>query len=267
MVDSLFIASDDPLQPNLGIPVTAKVVSYFTTIDNEDSLRYREFGSWYYSTAQAYGGTSRYAWTTDGSKVYVRFATTLKKSGTYDIHMIVPKTANASTRAKYVLAVASVRIDSTVIDQNAGSGGWVTLFTKSLPQMTAIDVTVSDVSGTPVSGIVLRADALKFTLRQEATIVERESRSDVPETFLMQQNYPNPFNPTTRISYGVPRQSAVTLRVFDMLGREVAVLFKGVAEPGWYTVDFHANALSSGIYLCHLESGGFVKTTKMTLIR
>jgi hypothetical protein len=265
--DSLFIASDDPLQPVIGIPVTAKVLSYFTTIDNEDSLRYKEFGSWYYSTAQAYGGTSRYAWTTDGFKVYFRFSTTLKKSGTYDIQMIVPKTANASTRAKYVLAVVNVRVDSTVIDQNAGSGGWVTLFTKPLPQLTVVDVTVSDVTVPPFSGIVLRADALKFMLRQEATIAEHESKREIPESFLLQQNYPNPFNPTTRISYGVPRQGAVTLRVFDMLGREVAVLFKGVAEPGWYTVSFHANTLSSGVYLCRLESGGLVKTTKMTLVR
>lgn len=263
IVDSLIIRSDDPLQPTLGIPVTANVIGYFTIVDNEDSTRYREFGAWYYSNAEAYGASSRYA--PIGSGSYVRYTTTLAKSGVYDVQMIVPKTANASTMAKYVLAVSGTRIDSTVVDQNAGSGAWVTVFTTSLPRLQTIDVTVSDVSGS--SGSVLRADALKFMLRQEATLVVGSGRSSVPESFQLEQNHPNPFNPSTVVEYAIPRASYTTLRVYDLLGRQVTVLFEGMAEPGWYSVSFQASGLPSGTYLCRLESGGFVQTRKMLLLK
>ena len=267
IADSLFIASDDPLQPTIGLPITAKVVSYFTTIDNEDSTRYKEFGSWYYSTAQAYGGTSRYAPISNGPGSFVRYTTTLMKSGVYDIQMIVPKTVNASTRAKYVLAISSSRIDSTIIDQNLGSGGWITLFTTSLPRLKPVDVTVSDGTVPPISSAVLRADALRFMLRQEATLVEKIARSSMPESFLLEQNHPNPFNPSTIVEYAIPKTSYVTLRVYDLLGRQVAVLFEGTAEPGWYSAGFQASNLPSGAYLCRLESGGFVQTKKMLLVK
>ena len=267
IADSLFIASDDPLQPTIGLPITARVVSYFTTIDNEDSTRYKEFGSWYYSTAQAYGGTSRYAPITNGPESFVRYTATLMKSGVYDIQMIVPKTVNASTRAKYVLAISGSRIDSTIIDQNLGSGGWITLFTTSLPRLKPVDVTVSDGTVPPISSAVLRADALRFMLRQEATLVEKIARSSMPESFLLEQNHPNPFNPSTIVEYAIPKTSYVTLRVYDLLGRQVAVLFEGTAEPGWYSAGFQASNLPSGAYLCRLESGGFVQTKKMLLVK
>jgi hypothetical protein len=263
----LFIASDDPLQPTIGLPITARVVSYFTTIDNEDSTRYKEFGSWYYSTAQAYGGTSRYAPISNGPGSFVRYTTTLMKSGVYDIQMIVPKTVNASTRAKYVLAISGSRIDSTIIDQNLGSGGWITLFTTSLPRLKPVDVTVSDGTVPPVSSAVLRADALRFMLRQEATLVEKIAQSSMPESFLLEQNHPNPFNPSTIVEYAIPKTSYVTLRVYDLLGRQVAILFEGMAEPGWYRAGFRASDLPSGAYLCRLESGGFIQTKKMLLVK
>ena len=267
ILDTLFITSNDPLQPNLVISVTAKVVSYFATIDNEDPARYREFGSWFYSNAQAYGGTSRYAPTMSGPGCFARYTTTLAKSGVYDIQMIVPRTVNASTRAKYVLAVSGARIDSTIVDQNVGSGGWVTLFTTSLLRLKPIDVTISDVTVAPGSGFVLRADALKFTLRQEATLVERTARSFAPESFLLEQNYPNPFNPSTIVEYAIPKASYVTLRVYDLLGRQVAALFEGMAEPGWYSVNFQASHLPSGAYLCRMETSGFVQTRKILLLK
>jgi hypothetical protein len=265
MADTLFLYSDDPLQPKLGIQVTAKVLSYFTTIDNEDQVHYKEFGSWSYSNAQAYGGTSRYA--SLGPASSARFSVSLAKSGLYDIQGIVPTTVNASTSAKYVLSVAGARIDSTVIDQNKGSGSWVTILTKSLPRLTPVEVTVSDVSVTQASGVVLRADAIRFVLRSEATSVEKTTRTSIPESFVLEQNHPNPFNPSTVVGYAVPKTSRISLKVYDLLGRCVAVLFEGMAEPGWYTVSFQASNLPSGTYLCRFESSGFVRTSKMLLVK
>jgi hypothetical protein len=266
-VDTLFITSDDPLQRNLPLLVTAKVVNYFTAIDNEDPTRYKEFGTWYYSNDQAYGATSRYAFTTSDPKTFAVFTSTLVKSGLYDIQMIVPKSQNASTRAKYVLSVSGTRIDSTIVDQNVAGGAWARLFMMSLPKLQPIDVTVSDATVTPGAVFVLRADAIKFALRVEVTQVERSARSSVPESFLLEQNHPNPFNPSTIVEYAVPKSSYVTLRVYDLLGRQVVVLFEGMAAPGWYTVNFQGTNLPSGTYLCRLEAGGFVQTKKMLLLK
>jgi hypothetical protein len=265
--DSLIITSDDPLQPKLSLPVTAKIVNYFTAIDNEDPTHYREFGTWYYSNDQAYGPTSRYAFTVNDPRVFAVFTSTLAKSGLYDIQMIVPNSVNASTRAKYVLSISGTRIDSTYIDQNVGGDGWRRMFMMSLPKLQAIDITVSDATVSSGAGFVLRADAVKFALRVESTSVERGARSSVPESFLLEQNHPNPFNPSTIVEYAVPKSSHVTLRVYDLLGRQVGVLFEGVAAPGWYTVNFQASSLPSGVYLCRLESAGIVQTRKMLLLK
>jgi hypothetical protein len=154
-----------------------------------------------------------------------------------------------------------------VVDQNVGSGAWVTLLTKSLPAFTPIDVTVSDVAGPSGSAIVLRADAIKFIMRTGATSAESNAQSSIPESFALEQNHPNPFNPSTVVGYAVPKSSYITLKVYDLLGRQVAVLFEGMAAPGWYTVNFQGTNLPSGTYLCRLEAGGFVQTKKMLLLK
>jgi hypothetical protein len=108
---------------------------------------------------------------------------------------------------------------------------------------------------------------MKFSLRQEATSVGRETSNALPEEYLLEQNHPNPFNPSTRIAFAIPASGHTTLRVFDMLGREVALLFERTAEPGWYEVEFQGQHLSSGVYLYRLESGGSVRTRKMVLLK
>ena len=137
----------------------------------------------------------------------------------------------------------------------------------SLPKLQPIDIAVSDVTVAPGADFVLRADAVKFALRVEATRVEKAVRSTVPGSFQLEQNHPNPFNPTTIVQYAIPKASYVTVRVYDLLGRQVSVLFEGMAEPGWYTASFQAYNLPSGAYLCRLESGGFVQTRKMLLLK
>jgi hypothetical protein len=192
---------------------------------------------------------------------------TLKKTGTYDIQIIVPKTVNASTRAKYVLRIGSTIADSVFVDQNANSGTWVTILTRSLPASIPIDFVVSDASTDPAGGTVLRADALRCSLRQEATSVEKRDSENLPSSYVLRQNHPNPFNPSTRIEYAVPKAGNVSLRVFDMLGREVAVLVDGMVEAGWYAVNFNAQNLASGVYLYRLESRGFAQTLKMVVLK
>jgi len=94
-----------------------------------------------------------------------------------------------------------------------------------------------------------------------------EVDAGLPHTFELGQNYPNPFNPTTLISYQLPVASEVSLKVYDVLGREVATLVSGRQEAGRYSVSFNAASLSSGVYFYRLQAGNFVATKKMMLVK
>jgi hypothetical protein len=87
----------------------------------------------------------------------------------------------------------------------------------------------------------------------------------VPTEFALAGNYPNPFNPTTTIKFSVAETRIVRLVVYDMLGREVAVLVNEVKEPGTYAVSWNGGMLSSGVYLCKMTSGNFMETSRMIL--
>ena len=89
----------------------------------------------------------------------------------------------------------------------------------------------------------------------------------LPKEYRLEQNYPNPFNPITKISFDLPKTGLVSLKVFDVLGKEVATIVNEVKNPGNYTVDFDGASLSSGVYFYRLESNGFVSTKKMILIK
>jgi subtilisin family serine protease len=89
----------------------------------------------------------------------------------------------------------------------------------------------------------------------------------VPESFTLKQNFPNPFNPSTSISYQLSAASYVTLKVFDVLGREVATLVNGKKEAGNYELKFNASNLSSGIYYYTLQAGTFKQTNKLVLLK
>ncbi len=89
----------------------------------------------------------------------------------------------------------------------------------------------------------------------------------IPKTFAIQQNYPNPFNPVTVIKYQLPSSEKVSVKVFDILGKEVATLVNENKEPGYYEVSFDASNLASGLYFYRIEAGSFVETKKMMLIK
>jgi hypothetical protein len=89
----------------------------------------------------------------------------------------------------------------------------------------------------------------------------------VPTHFALEQNYPNPFNPTTTITYWVPSSNAVSLNVYDVLGREVAVVVNERKAAGRYAASFDASKLTSGIYFYRLTTGGYTQTKKMVLVK
>ena len=105
----------------------------------------------------------------------------------------------------------------------------------------------------------------RFTHSNELDSITENETTKVSKITL--QAYPNPFNPSTNINFTIPVKSDITLKVFDMLGREIAELANGIKEAGSYTVNFDASNLSSGVYIYQLHIGNEVHTKKMTLIK
>jgi hypothetical protein len=96
-----------------------------------------------------------------------------------------------------------------------------------------------------------------------------ETGGPMPDRVTIVQNYPNPFNPTTTIRYGIPGAGSVFVRlvVYDILGREVAVLVNDLQAPGWHAVTFDARGVSSGVYFYRLTAGDVVDTKRLLVIK
>jgi len=108
--------------------------------------------------------------------------------------------------------------------------------------------------------------------------VSNERDEMVPRECELLQNYPNPFNPITVVSYHIPvisnhlpagqaGSSVVSVKVYDLLGREVAVLVDGVKPAGWHSVTWNAADVPSGVYLCRMAAGEQSSSIKMVLIK
>ncbi|MCX6161232.1 MAG: T9SS type A sorting domain-containing protein, partial [Ignavibacteriae bacterium] len=120
--------------------------------------------------------------------------------------------------------------------------------------------TVGEIGGS-VSGMMY------FTMRNGFTAVTGQG-TELPDKFELKQNFPNPFNPSTTIMFDVLKQSKVTLRIYNVLGKEVAVLVdREMSAASGYKVKFDASALPSGVYFYRLQAGDFVDTKRMLLIK
>ena len=135
------------------------------------------------------------------------------------------------------------------VAQNSGYGLKTSL--QWLNNDTLLYIADNDLYGYDISGITDVDDNL----------------SSLPNKFILEQNYPNPFNPSTKISYTLPQSGFVQLKLFDVLGKEVAILVNNEQNAGNYKVNFNAVGLSSGVYFYTLQSGNFKKSKKMILLK
>jgi aminopeptidase N len=112
----------------------------------------------------------------------------------------------------------------------------------------------------PNNDIVLKEGGTLVSVRTLGTSLH-------PLSYQLEQNYPNPFNPATRIEFSIADTRLVTLKVYDMLGKEVAVLAHTTLNPGIYAIPWDASKLPSGVYFYRLQAGQFVQTKKLTLLK
>ena len=97
--------------------------------------------------------------------------------------------------------------------------------------------------------------------------VKQDKVENTPKEFNLSQNYPNPFNPTTKIKYALPKTGLVSMKIYDITGREIQTLVNEVKQAGNYTVDFNGANLSSGVYFYKIQSGDYVSVKRMVLIK
>jgi hypothetical protein len=104
---------------------------------------------------------------------------------------------------------------------------------------------------------------VEFELKKESALTP----TDVPTEYSLYSNYPNPFNPTTNIKFDLPSDGLVQLKVFDILGNEVATLINEQKVAGRYEVNFNASSLASGVYIYKIQAGSFINSKKMILLK
>ena len=149
---------------------------------------------------------------------------------------------------------ASIVVDSTVSDTLA-----------QLPPLAASTKFYWHVSATIAAGTSPYSVTAGFTTGIQ-TVSVGDSR-EIAGNFMLYQNYPNPFNPETRIRYAVPGQGYMTLRVYNLLGAEVATLFAGVRQAGTYVATFDGTGLASGVYICRLSGERGTESKKLILLK
>jgi len=145
---------------------------------------------------------------------------------------------------------------------NSGQSWWV--LGEGLPILPIGDIEIHPTTRELVAGTYGRS-MYKIDLNLVATSVE--SSGNIVSDFRLEQNYPNPFNPSTKIVYSVPKTAKIELKVYDILGEEVATLVNEEKSAGTYEVDFRASGLASGIYLYKLMSTNYSEIKKMILLR
>jgi len=148
-----------------------------------------------------------------------------------------------------------------ILKTTDGGSSWfqnLNFLTENLSDISFINENTGWVSG--LAGIILKTTT-------GGTIGVQQISTSLPDKFYLEQNYPNPFNPVTNIEFSLPQKSFVKLKVFDLLGREIANLVNENLSAGSYKYDFNASALTSGIYFYKLETENFSETKKMVVVK
>jgi photosystem II stability/assembly factor-like uncharacterized protein len=125
-----------------------------------------------------------------------------------------------------------------------------------------------------LNGIFAISSGVGWAVGENGTILKREAitgttiiGSEIPSSYSLYQNYPNPFNPTTKIKFALAKNGYVSIKIFDILGKEIATLVNERFNAGTYTVDWNASYFPSGVYFYRLQTDGYTETKRITLIK
>jgi PKD domain/Secretion system C-terminal sorting domain len=209
------------------------------------------------------GNITQYLWNFgDGGTSTQQTAThSYAQANTYNYSLTVTDNQGATGQKTGQVIVSAASNNYVTVDPSSGTiqpGGSqtisLTLDAQNITEGTYTgQVTISGNGG----NIIIPIDYL----------VDVEKLSDVPTEYNLSQNYPNPFNPATSIEFAIPRSSNVSLKIYDMLGKEVSSLLNEKKQPGTYKITFDASNLASGVYVYRLETNEFLDTKKLVLLK
>jgi hypothetical protein len=175
-----------------------------------------------------------------------RYGTYQGGTGTDSVTYIVPTAVSANYRVTAEVCYQSVKTQLVDHIRNIDHGD--------------INRFVSMYDALPNLPFIMKRDILDV-------VSGVENENDLVNNFSLEQNYPNPFNPSTSIQYTIANRQFVTLKIFDVIGNELATLVNQYKLSGRYNVEFNASTLPSGVYFYRLQAGDFVQTRKMILLR
>jgi PKD repeat protein len=233
----------------------------------------------------------------DGQFYYEKAPThTYTMSGTYSVSLTANKDGKVSTfnRDNYIEVInnpPTVINEKDTLDVAMNAPGTVNL-NDIFMDSNGDPMTFSWSGNSANLGIALQDDSLlvltpatDYLGTETVTLVAKDNENDstsytidiwisetgtaqaVPGEFTLSQNFPNPFNPTTAIRFQLPERGQVNLSIYDLNGHKVRTLINGIQDAGYYTLNFHAGDLPSGVYLYRLSSGTEVVTKKMVLMK
>ena len=194
---------------------------------------------------------------------FAKWTPTLDKDGVYEVSAYIPY--SDATNVKYIVS-ANDSLFTVMIDQKKIKNDWVSLGTFPFRKGQSGYVRLGDGSDTTKQGIIF--DAVKWNYRGALPTSVAVSNA-LPETFALEQNYPNPFNPSTVIEYRLPVRTAVSLKVYDVLGKETADLIneeQNAGEHRFYFSMLHGE-IPSGVYFYTLRAGEFSDTKRMIILK
>jgi len=234
-------------------------------IDTGDPDAYLMGGDWFATANTGYYGTTPAMLNAVGTGIsYAEFKSKLPETALYEVYGWWVASSNRCTNTPFIIKHKN-GTDTVRVNQSTNGSQWVYLGKYTFSPDTSQSVTISD-AGAGTAGTYVVADAVRL-ISFDNVFVDVQDTPQLPSAFLLEQNYPNPFNPETTVSFHLPRNEYTSLKVYNVLGKEVRSLVEGVTAAGTHRMQFNAEGLASGIYFLSLKTESFASVKKMTLIR
>jgi hypothetical protein len=220
---------------------------------------HRVLEHWGEGTSSSSGGSGAPATNGDATWLHTFFDTTFWSNAGGDYSPMASGSQSVSSVGTYTWGSTPEMVSDVQqwLDNPSANFGWVMIGNESV-QQTSKRFDSKDNANPSVR------PQLQITYDPPVSVGEQP---EIPATFSLSQNYPNPFNPSTTIVYRVPSRESVSLKVYNLLGQEVATLVNEVKQAGRHEVKWNAGGLPSGMYVYRLQAGGFGGAKKLLLLR
>lgn len=265
------------MQKSIWVCVGNGVISFADSAENGISGRWTASGGWGITNTQSVSPVNSYTDSPTGN-----YSNSTNR--TLTLTNAINVSASKVTKVSYFRRYAIDTIDNAYLDVSTDNGTtWSsavfynktnTTWTKDIIDITSLangssqmKIRFSLVSNGSVVNDGIYIDNIRIVNYNAVPTNITVTSNEIPNQYSLNQNYPNPFNPNTKISFAIPEKNFVSLKIYDMLGKEIASLVNEELAAGNYNYDFYASGLSSGIYYYTIKSGNFSQTKKMTLIK